>query len=177
MKSQQDYRRADHEAGYWTALRALPGLAGRLARARTVGRLRASGPVGYRRRRAVSDGVLLAGDAAAIINPMTGQGMFLALRGGELAGRAALRALDRGGPTRRALAAYDRERRWEFGDAFLLSRILDYLAFRPSIVGRAVRAMADRPALGTRFIDAVGGVSRAAAVMHPALLAALFGIA
>jgi len=169
--------RGDLDAGYWTALRAFPGLAGRLARARTVGRLRASGPVGYRRRRAVSDGVLLAGDAAAVINPMTGQGMFLALRGGELAGRAALRALDRGGPTRRALAAYDRERRWEFGDAFLLSRILDYLAFRPSIVGRAVRAMADRPALGTRFIDAVGGVSRAAAVMHPGLLAALFGIA
>ncbi|HTD46848.1 MAG TPA: NAD(P)/FAD-dependent oxidoreductase [bacterium] len=169
--------RGDLEAGYWTALRAFPGLAGRLAGARTVGRLRASGPVGYRRRRAVGDGVLLAGDAAALINPMTGQGMFLALRGGELAGLAALRALDRGGPTRRALAAYDRERRREFGDAFLVSRILDNLAFRPSVVGRAVRAMAGRSALGTRFIDGVGGVSRAASVMHPRLLAGLLGIA
>jgi len=169
--------RADLESGYWTALRAFPGLAGRLARARAVGRLRASGPVRYRRRRAVTDGVLLAGDAAAVINPMTGQGMFLALRGGELAGCAALRALDRGGPTRRALAIYDRERRREFGDAFLLSRLLDYLAFRPAVIRRAVRAMADRPALGTRFIDAVGGVSRAASVMHPGVLAALLGMA
>ena len=169
--------RGDLEAGYWTALRAFPGLAGRLTRASAVGRLRASGPVGYRRRRAVGDGVLLAGDAAAAINPMTGQGMFLALRGGELAARAALRTLDQGGPTRRALAAYDRERRREFGDAFLVSRILDDLAFRPGAINRAVRAMAGRPALGTRFIDAVGGVSRAAAVMHPGLLAALLGIA
>jgi flavin-dependent dehydrogenase len=103
--------------------------------------------------------------------------MFLALRGGELAGLAAVRALDRGGPTRRTLAAYDRERRREFGDAFLLSRILEYLAFRPSVVGQAVRAMAGRPALGTRFIDGVGGVSRAASLMHPRLLAGLFGIA
>jgi len=169
--------RGDLDAGYWTVLRAFPGIAGRLARARAVGRLRASGPVGYRRRRAVGDGVLLAGDAAAVINPMTGQGIFLALRGGELAGRAALRALDRGGPTRRALAAYDRERRREFGDAFLVSRILDDLAFRPAVINRAVRAIAGRPALGTRFIDAVGGVSRAVSVMHPGLLAALLGIA
>src|SRR5437660_125783 len=48
--------RGDLDAGYWTARRALPGPAGRLARARTGGRVRASGPVGYRPRRAGSGG-------------------------------------------------------------------------------------------------------------------------
>ncbi len=39
------------------------------------------------------DGLLLAGDASGFIDPMTGDGMRFAMRGGELAAEAALRAL------------------------------------------------------------------------------------
>src|SRR5262249_49472098 len=41
-------------------------------------------------------GLLLAGDAAGFIDPMTGDGLRFAIRGGELAGLAALRALEHG---------------------------------------------------------------------------------
>lgn len=169
--------RGDLEARYWAALRAFPGLAPRLARARIVGGLRTSGPLAYWRRRAATGGVLLTGDAAAFIDPMTGQGVSLALRGGELAAESAAAALDHGGPTRRSRAGYDRARRREFAEAFLVSRALQHLAFRPAVFRRAVRAMAGRPDLGTRFIDAVGGVSRATAVLHPGFLAGLMGLA
>jgi flavin-dependent dehydrogenase len=41
-------------------------------------------------------GLLLAGDAAGFVDPMTGDGLRFAVRGGELAGLAALAALERG---------------------------------------------------------------------------------
>ena len=42
------------------------------------------------------DGLLLAGDAAGFIDPMTGDGLRFAVRGGELAAAAALEALEHG---------------------------------------------------------------------------------
>lgn len=43
--------------------------------------------------------VLLAGDAAGLVNPMTGEGIYYAVATGVLAGRAAARALAEGRPT------------------------------------------------------------------------------
>ncbi len=168
--------RGSLEAHYWAALRAFPGLAGRVARARLVGGLRTSGPLAFWRRGAVDPRVLLAGDAAAFIDPMTGQGVYLALRGGELAADAVVRALDRGGPTSRTLAGYERARRRALGDAFVLSRLLQAAAFRPPLAAHAVRRMAVRPDLGTRFIDAVGNVAPATSMLQPGFLAGLLGI-
>ena len=42
------------------------------------------------------EGLLLAGDAAGFIDPMTGDGLRLAMRGGELAAEAALESLEGG---------------------------------------------------------------------------------
>jgi flavin-dependent dehydrogenase len=163
------------ETRYWDALRGFPDLRGRLGRARLAGGLRAAGPLAYWRRRAVADGVVLAGDAAAFMDPMTGQGVYLALRSGELAAEAAVRALDTGGPTARILAGYERERHQAFAEAFLLSRILQYVAFRPRAASHALRRMAERPDLGTRFIDAVGNVVRAPSLLRPGFVACLLG--
>ncbi len=51
--------------------------------------------------------MLLTGDAAGLVNPMTGEGIYYAVATGVLAGRAAARALRRGhagGRGRRATA-------------------------------------------------------------------------
>lgn len=44
--------------------------------------------------------VLLVGDAAGLVNPMTGEGIYYAVASGILAGRAAAQALDEGMPAR-----------------------------------------------------------------------------
>ncbi len=164
-------------ACYWAALRAFPGLADRVAHARQVGGFATSGPLGFWRRRAVADGVVLVGDAAAFMDPLTGQGVYLALRGAELAAAAILRSLTGGSPTARALAGYEWARRREFGASFLLSRILQHLAFRPAVLHRAIRRMVAHPDLARRLIHAIGNVEDAAVVLRPWFFAKIMGLA
>ncbi len=168
--------RGDLDARYWEALRTFPGLADRLGHARRVGGFRTSGPLAYWRRRVASGRVLLVGDAAAHVDPLTGQGIFLALRGAELAAGAAVAALAHDA-TAAALRGYIRARRLEFGSIFLVSRLLQGLAFCPAVVHRATRRMAVHPDLGTRLIGAVGNVEPAGSVLRPGFLARVLGIA
>ncbi len=167
--------RGNMEQRYWETLRTFPDLADRLAPARRVGRFQTSGPLGYWRRRIRSRRVLLVGDAAGHVDPLTGQGIFLALRGAELAAEAARDTLT-GAPVAAALRHYERAYRREFGPVFLVSRILQHLAFRPAAVRRAVDRMASHPDLGVRLIGAVGNVEPAGSVLRPGFMASVLGI-
>jgi len=53
-----------------------------------------------------SDGVMLAGDAAHMINPLSGGGIVNAMKAGRLAGRTAAGAICAGDTSARRLAAY-----------------------------------------------------------------------
>jgi flavin-dependent dehydrogenase len=56
----------------------------------------------------VADGVLLVGAAARQTKPTTGGGVYLGVRAAQLAAGTAIRALEVGDTSRRALAAYER---------------------------------------------------------------------
>jgi flavin-dependent dehydrogenase len=60
-------------------------------------------PLSTERPRQPDGRVLLAGDAASLINPLTGEGIFYAVLSGTLAGRAAVRGADAGRAYRQAL--------------------------------------------------------------------------
>ncbi len=68
----------------------------RTAASRSVGRPRALGPLAVDCETPGVPGLLLAGDAAGFVDPMTGDGVHIAIRGGLLAATAALEALESG---------------------------------------------------------------------------------
>jgi len=70
-------------------------------------------------KRTVADGVLLAGDSAHMINPLSGGGIINAMKAGRLAGRHAARALAAGDTTARGLQPYHDEWMRVLGDAHL----------------------------------------------------------
>jgi flavin-dependent dehydrogenase len=72
---------------------ANPWIAEHLAPGEQFGRYRTTGEYSYRSRHCAADGLLLAGDAFAFLDPVFSSGVFLALRSGELAGGAAHAAL------------------------------------------------------------------------------------
>jgi flavin-dependent dehydrogenase len=95
---------------FFDELNRFPGVTGRFDARRVVRRVLATGPFARWSRRPVAKGggALLVGDAADFFDPFTGQGIYSALRGAELAalraraaarvhGQVVARALDRGG--------------------------------------------------------------------------------
>jgi flavin-dependent dehydrogenase len=79
-----------------STLRDEPELADRFRLARMVTRPVVLGPLAVKCVAPGMPGLLLAGDAAGFIDPMTGDGLRFALRGAELAAAEALRALETG---------------------------------------------------------------------------------
>ncbi len=111
--------------------------------------------------------VLLAGDAASLINPLTGEGIFYAVRSGRLAGAA---AVSPGGAD--AGRAYRRALRQDLGAHLRDTRLLALAAAWPGVPDSAFEAAATRPALIQALVELGLADGRAPAAMVPAVLAA-----
>jgi geranylgeranyl reductase family protein len=157
-------------ADAWIAKR--PHLAPRFARARREDGVVATGPFNMRARRAWAPGALLVGDAADFFDPFTGEGIYAALRGGEMAAAAALRVLER--PTSdEALREYERARRAEFGGKWLVERLVGTAVSVPPLIERAVDALSRRKDLADLFVGVTGDFVPAREVLRPTFVLAL----
>ena len=95
------------------------------------------------------DGLLLAGDAAGFVDPMTGDGLRFAVRSGELAAAAALRALERGWAGVHTQLSADHRR--DFAGKWRFNRALRTLVASPL----AVRIAAEGARLAPAVVRAV----------------------
>lgn len=127
-----------------------PELRERFAAARMTSGPSVLGPLAVDAIGAGAPGILLAGDAAGFIDPMTGDGLRFAVRGAELAATLALAALSGapGEPHRRLARLRHREfaRKWRF------NRGLRALVDRGLTVDLAARAAHTAPWLLRRTI-------------------------
>ena len=115
----------------------------------------ATGPFDFPARRAIVDGALLVGDAAGYYDPFTGQGIFRALRGAELAAAAVGDALRAGDVSARALAPYERARRRAFAAGEALQHGIEAVVSRPRLFGAAAGLLA-LPPLADALVRAAG---------------------
>ncbi len=122
--------------------------------ARLVGPPVVLGPLAVDVRDTAIDGLLLAGDAAGFIDPMTGDGLRFATRGGELAAAAALEVLEHGwsGVHARLRAA----RRLDFAAKWRFNRVLRTLVSSPRGVDLAAAAARVAPAVLRAVIARAG---------------------
>ncbi len=128
------YGKAEQQTIVRRALTADAVLRDRFAAATQVSPVTVLGPLAVNARAAGCPGLLLAGDAAGFVDPMTGDGLRFALRGGELAAHAALDELASGRPAHARLAA---ARRREFSMKWRVNRALRMMVGSPGAVGLA----------------------------------------
>lgn len=135
-------------------------LAGRFRGASMVTPPVSTGPLAADCARPGVRGLLLAGDAAGFIDPMTGDGIHFAIRGGELAARAILSGATGAADLYEQL---DRMRRRAFRAKWRFNRTLRRLVAVPSAVEAASIAASFAPGLLHRAIAYAGDVPAARA--------------
>jgi digeranylgeranylglycerophospholipid reductase len=119
-------------------------------------------------RRTVTDGVMLAGDAAHMINPLSGGGIVTAMKAGRLAGRHAARAIRAGDTSAAGLQAYHDDWMELLGNAHTMYyRLKETInKFDDDFLNRLARTVSAVP-LEKRTLGRVIG---SALVHHPSLL-------
>jgi len=129
-----------------------------------LGGARRAGPVkGYPLRvdfpeaPASGERVLLVGEAAGLVNPLTGEGIDYALESAQIAADYLVRALAAGGPSRGGLPEYDRLLRARFGRLFTFCRRLRDASLNALLLNRLVRLAARREDLKMLLVDIVLG--------------------
>jgi flavin-dependent dehydrogenase len=151
---------APHSARLATFLEArarqLPHLARRIAGAERVAPVQALGPLACRVSPPRHGGVLLIGDAAGFYDPFTGEGIFAALRGAELAAESAARVLDAGDLSARALHAFHRARRDAFRAKARLARAIQFVIGRRWSANLMATVLERRPGLLDLLLGVIG---------------------
>ncbi len=117
--------------------------------------LRSAWPVYFPPRRCFGDGFLLVGDAARVTEPVTGEGIYLALRSGQLAATTIAAAIEEGNLSSVRLAAYDRACRAEFGARLRLNSLIRYFVYRPRLLSLATTLLSRRQRLLDWLVSAV----------------------
>ena len=152
-----DRRALRHPGALIEAIAADPLLRERFAHARLLQPPTLLGPLAVDAPAAGMQGLLLAGDAAGFIDPMTGDGLRFAFRGGEL---AAVHALDTlAGGWADAHVRLSAARAAEFAAKWRFNRVLRTLVGTPLAVHGAALAARAAPSMLQRVISYSGDVS------------------
>jgi geranylgeranyl reductase family protein len=140
----------------------------RLSQARMIGPVR-----GYPLRTGVggtvacADNVLVAGEAASLVNPLTGEGIAAALESGELAAQHARHALESGDCSTAALSAYGQELHRRYGRDHRAAQVLRRLLGFPWVMNRIVRRAQHDPEFALLIGYIIVGMVSPAAALRP----------
>jgi flavin-dependent dehydrogenase len=130
-------------------LRSMPEEWGYVEENRTEPVRGAALPMGLNRTPQYHQGLLLAGDAAGMVNPFNGEGIAYAMESGELLARVVAQGLAR--PTRaqteRVLSGYADELQAAYGRYYTLGRLFVELIGRPKIMRYATSRGMHHPQL------------------------------
>jgi flavin-dependent dehydrogenase len=168
-------RAAVHDrVGDWDAFLAnyldrVPRLRDRLPGAERVEPVRGCGPLAMRTTAQFAAGVALVGDACGYVDPVTGEGIFFALRGAQLLAPAAVAALADPRPDWRALRAYGRGRRAEFVPRMAMAKLLQRGLRHPWLAERVLALLAARPRLTDLLVAVTGDYVGARELLRPSV--------
>jgi geranylgeranyl reductase family protein len=130
-------------------LKSMPEEWGSVEENRTEPGRGAALPMGFNRTPHYRQGLVLAGDAAGMVNPFNGEGIAYAMESGEILARVVAQALAR--PTRaeteRVLRSYPEELQAAYGRYYTLGRIFVELIGRPKLMRYATSRGMHHPAL------------------------------
>ena len=124
-----------------------PRLAARFSGGTRISPVMAAGPLSSRSKRPITDGALLVGDAAGFIDPITGEGISIALFSARLAAEVIHSALQASDVRVHNLVRYEIERRREMRNFVLMTEGLLWLSHFPRICHWVIKRLSRQPQL------------------------------
>jgi len=112
-------------------------------------------PLGSKENRISGDRFVLAGDAASLIDPFTGEGIGNAIRSGRVAADHILNCFQMGTYSATFNAAYDKEINTRMRKEFLISRSLQRLCRYPWLFNTVVRKANQNAFIHKALVDAL----------------------
>ena len=149
----------------WIAER--PQIAARFASASRIDQVRATGPFASSARRAWVSGAALVGDSAEFFDPFTGEGIYTALRGGEILAGAVADSLIAGKATDAALNEYEIARRKEFSGKWTVEKLIGAAVAFPALINRAANVLSRRRDMADLLVGVTGDFVPAREVLRP----------
>jgi len=168
----------DTDAFLHAWLKKHPALAHRFALAERVSPVRATGPFASHAKHSWAPGAALVGDAADFFDPFTGEGIYSALRGGQIAAPFivdAVTAIHRGrlDMSVHALKAYEHARGQTFAGKWRVERLISAAVAVPSVMNVAARLLGRNADVADLLIGVTGDFVPASALLSPQVLARL----
>jgi geranylgeranyl reductase family protein len=112
-----------------------------------VSEMRSTYPVYFPPRRAYADGVLLVGDAARVSEPVTGEGIYFALKSGVFAAKTVDEAFQMSDFSAVRLRSYQRDCRSAFAVRRGMNALIRWLIYRPALLSPLIRFSGKRRGL------------------------------
>jgi menaquinone-9 beta-reductase len=116
-----------------------------------IGEIRSTYPVYFSPRRSYGDGALLVGDAARVSEPVTGEGIYFAMKSGELAAKTVDQAFRRSDFSAGHLRLYEHECRRALARRLRINMLIRWLMYCPAVLSPLIRLSRTR----TRLLDSV----------------------
>ncbi len=132
-----------------------PHLKNILAGSEALGPVRSTYPVYFPPRRSVDDGVLLIGDAARVNEPVSGEGIYFALRSAAMAAEVIDGAFARGDFSARELSSSELRCRAEFRLRRGLNGAIRFLMYRPALLAPFIQLSGKRNRLLESLVHVV----------------------
>ena len=126
-----------------------------LLTSRRVGEVKATYPVYFKPRRCLADGIVFIGDAARVNEPVSGEGIYFAMKSALLAAETIDEAFGASDFSATRLRSYERRCRREFKLRRRLNILLRHLAYRPALLTPFVRFSAKHGRLLDALVQAI----------------------
>jgi flavin-dependent dehydrogenase len=152
-------------------LREFPGVRDRLAAGRLVRSVTVTGPFAASSQRVIAPGCLLVGDAADFYDPVTGDGIYSALRGAELIAGTLGPALRGTISMNASLRRYQRERRRAFAGKWIMERVTRWMMYSPRFFNRCISRMARHDDTAHTAVGVAGGFVPLRELFKPSFVA------
>lgn len=160
----RDRKVGPKETLFRSFLDSFPGLSHRLIGSIPSSPIMADGPFEQPTAGVISDGLLLTGDAAGYLDPLTGEGISLALASARAMEDHVVSLLTQKNPNgniimKEELKNFSTAQKKIFHPYLQTTRLALFLARKPTFLRAAVRILAENPALFRHFLSANMGLA------------------